>query len=76
MFKSMVNENEQADPNAIPNYLEKAFKQKEEDKLKRKMMGDDIDLKDKIRTYEDDGVNVKYIDTTRFEKQKIENKYM
>lgn len=64
----MTNEVDQQEPSTIPDYLEKVFKQKEKDKLKRKMMGDDIDLKDKIKQYENEGVNVKYIDTDQFQK--------
>ena len=42
-------------PNAIPEYLEKHFKEKEALKKKRKMMGlDENDLKEKIRKVEED----------------------
>ena len=71
----MVNETELEDPNAIPNYLEQVFKQKEKDKMKMKMMGDDIDMKDKIRSHEEDS-NIQYVDTKRFQKNKMEEKYM
>ena len=78
IFKSMVPEDEQKDENAIPNYLEKVFKQKEEDKMKRKMMGDDDDLRHKIKSYEDTGASKKVIDVNQFEQQKkqMEEKYM
>ena len=70
----MVNEEEQEDPNSIPDYLEKVFKQKEEDKFKRRMMGDDIDIKD--RTLSNDTDEVKYIDTEKLKNKKMENSYM
>lgn len=44
--------------------------------MKRKMMGDDIELKDKIKSYEESS-NIQLIDTQQFEKKtKMENKYM
>ena len=72
MFKSLVSEDEQKDPNAIPNYLEKVFKQKEDDKLKRKMMGDDAELRDKVKNYASDDTNLQYVDIERFEKKKMD----
>ena len=42
------------DPNAIVDYLDKHFKEKEKQKKARKMMGEDLgqDLKDKIAAME------------------------
>ena len=76
IFKSMVSEDEQKDENAIPNYLEKVFIKKEEDRLKRKMMGDEDELRKKIKIYEDTGTTTKHIDVSQFEKKKMENQYM
>ncbi|CAI2381544.1 unnamed protein product [Moneuplotes crassus] len=74
LFKSLVSKEDQEDPNAIPNYLEKVFLQKEKDKVKRKMMGDDIDIQDKVENFEDSS-NVQFVDTSKFDK-KMEEKYM
>ena len=75
LFKSMVTEEQREDPNAIPNYLEEVFKQKEKDKHMKRMMGTDIDIQDKVKNYEETQ-NVQYVDTQKFQKTKIENKYM
>ena len=69
MFKSLISEDALKDPNAIPNYLEKVFKQKEEDKLKRKMMGDEVEMRDKIKNYAVDDIQIKYVDTEKFERK-------
>ena len=43
-----------ANPNAIPDYLEKHFKEKEKMKKQRKMMGDSVDdMKEKIAEMEE-----------------------
>ena len=56
IFRSIVGSvDTKADPNAIPDYLEKHFKEKEKLKKQRKMMGGDQtnDLADKIREMEE-----------------------
>jgi hypothetical protein len=73
---SIAVDNDIKDPNAIPDYLEEVFKQKEKDKMKRKMMGDDMTIKSKIKSYEDSS-NTQQVNTQQFEKKgKMENKYM
>ena len=72
----MVNEQDREDPNAIPNYLEKVFKQKEEDKFKRKMMGDDVDFRDKIKQRETQGADIKLVNPNELKNKKMEQSYI
>lgn len=55
IFRSIVGDmSKNNDPNAIVDYLDKHFKEKEAQKKARKMMGDDLgnDLKQKIAEME------------------------
>ena len=54
IFRSIVGDiNTEENPNAIPEYLEKHFKEKEKLKKERKMMGETSDLEDKIKEMEE-----------------------
>eukprot|EP00347_Sterkiella_histriomuscorum_P009487 403341025 len=74
IFRSIVGSiDTKANPMAIPDYLEKHFKEKEALKRKKQMMGGDEDeLKAKIRKVEEDShiLRAKVIDTQQFQKQK------
>ena len=73
VFRSLIgNIDLKANPQAIPDYLEKHFKEKEAMKKKRKMMGLEVDeLKDKIRKVEEDNrVQKKKIDTMDFKNKR------
>ncbi len=60
MFKSLVGDVDiKQNPQAIPEYLEKHFKQKEEQKRKQKMMGNqEEELKDRIQKAEEEASTV------------------
>ena len=70
------------DPNAIVDYLDQHFKQKEAQKKARKMMGDDLgnDLKQKIAEMEEKGSMQKNkVSVTDFKQRKktaMEESYM
>ena len=56
MFRSLVSDQAQQDPMAIPNYLEAHFKEKAKLKKQRQMMGNvEDEMKEKIEEME--GVN-------------------
>lgn len=60
-----------SDPNTIPNYLEKYFKEKEALKKQRKMMGDDAELRQKVQDLQDKSqVKKKMVDVSAFKQQK------
>lgn len=77
IFRSMVDEQTRnSDPNAITDYLEKHFKEKEKLKKQRQMMGtDEQELRNKIQKMEEDHlVKKKKIDTLEFQnKRQIDN---
>jgi predicted nuclease with TOPRIM domain len=87
MFRSIVgNIDTKANPMAIPDYLEKHFKEKEALKKQKQMMGgDEEELKNRIRKMDEETSQLKskLIDTSEFKnkKEKIvmgekEEKYM
>ena len=60
-----------SDPNTIPNYLEKYFKQKEATKKQRQMMGDDSELRAKVQDLQEKSqVQKKKVDVSQFRKEK------
>ena len=71
-----------ANPNAIPEYLDAHFKQKEKLKKERKMMGADMgaDLQEKIREMEEassiDKQKISVGDFKRKKKEVMEQTYM
>ena len=70
------------DPNAIVDYLDKHFKEKEAQKKARKLMGEDLggDLKQKIAEMEAKAkLNQKKVSVTNFQQEKkraMEESYM
>ena len=53
MFRSFMHDQDMSDPNAIPQYLDKHFKEKAKLKKERQMMGESEDeLKQKIEEME------------------------
>ena len=70
-----------ANPTAIPDYLEKHFKQKEKMMKERRMMGDvSNDMEDKIREFEEratiDKQKLSVQDFKQKKKQTMEESYM
>ena len=83
IFRSIVGDiDTKANPNAIPDYLEKHFKEKEKAKRERKMMGGDMgsDLADKIKEMEEkSSIDMKKIKVNQIKMQKkkvMEQEYM
>ena len=74
MFKSIVGDvNIKENQQAIPDYLEKHFKQKEALRKQKQMMGGDEDeLRNRIRKVEEDNQQIqrKLIDTSAFKQKK------
>ena len=66
MFRDLVSEQDRKDPQAIPNYHEKHFKEKALMKEERKMMGDKTDdMRYRIEEMEDlNAANRKMVDTS------------
>ena len=72
MFRSIAGGADLDTAEAIPNYLEKVFKQKEADKKKRKMMGEEIEtVQDKIERFEADTTETQYVDVSSFKEKKM-----
>jgi uncharacterized protein YpiB (UPF0302 family) len=66
-----VSEADRTNPNAIPMYLEKHFKEKAQLKKERQMMGDTEELRQKIEEMETVNTgNRKLIDTSQVKKQR------
>ena len=83
IFRSMIGDVDiKKNPQAIPDYLEKHFKEKEALKKQRQMMGqDEEELRNRIKKVEEDSqaVTKKVIDTREFKQKKMvmgEEKYM
>lgn len=72
MFRSFMTGQDMSDPNAIPNYLEAHFKEKEKRKKEMQMMGGmEDELKAKIEEMEE--VNTagrKLVNVAEFQKRK------
>ena len=83
MFRSIVGDiKKNNDPNAIVDYLDKHFKEKEAQKKARKMMGEDLgnDLKQKIAEMEEKAsISKNKVNITEFKQKKktaMEESYM
>ena len=73
IFRDLVSDVDRTNPRAIPEYLEKHFKNKEKMKKERLMMGNtDVDeLQQKIDEMEEvNTANRKMVDTTEVRRQK------
>ena len=64
-----------ANPTAIPDYLEKHFKQKEKMMKERRMMGNSVnDMEDKIKEFEERAsLDVQKVSVTQFKQKKKES---
>ena len=82
IFRSIVgNIDTKENPNAIPEYLEKHFKEKEKMKKQRQMMGESTnDLEQKIKEMEDRAsLDMQKVSVAQFKnkkKQAMEESYM
>lgn len=66
IFRSLVSDVDRKNPNAIPMYLEKHFKEKAQLKKERQMMGNQEELRAKIEEMEEVNTgNRKMIDTSQ-----------
>tara|TARA_B110000285_G_scaffold145563_1_gene162524 strand:- start:69 stop:332 length:264 start_codon:yes stop_codon:yes gene_type:complete len=76
IFRDMIGSLDlKANPTAIPEYLEKHFKQKEKMMKERRMMGNSVnDMEDKIKEFEERAsLDVQKVSVTQFKQKKKES---
>jgi hypothetical protein len=72
MFNAIIQDQKLEGPDAIPNYLSMKFKEKEENKKKMKMMGEDHDtMAAKMEQMEKENqTDIKIVDVEGFKKKR------